>query len=63
MEEAVTMSSHSQQKMAKIRLGQEDLRAPLDIQLPESLGGGLMDRSVGGSLDVRVEMEGSVWVV
>lgn len=44
-------------------------RALFDIQLPpESLVGGLMDKSAGalsfdggGSFEVRVEMEGRVW--
>ena len=38
------------------------LRLPLDIQVPESRAGGLIDRSEGGSLEVRVEIEGRVWL-
>ena len=45
----------------------DNSRGLFDIQLPESRGGGLMERSAdgrsvggGGSLDVRVEIEGRV---
>lgn len=46
-----------------------DLQALFDIQVPESRGGGLIDRSEwplslvgGGSFEVSVEIDGSVCV-
>ena len=61
VEEAVTVRSHCQSTPWNYFHG-ENLQALFNIQDPESLGGGLIERSEGGSFDVRVEIEGRVWV-
>jgi hypothetical protein len=75
-EKALDCSSESKKRslfrteVSQMQLGVSSYhsRALLVIQLPESLGGGLIDKSVGalsldgggGSFEVSVEIEGSV---